>query len=44
MHHVPADGNVYVFDTRLEHTAFSASERTRLQLAVALADQEIHFA
>lgn len=44
MHHVPADGNVYVFDTRLEHTAFNASEQPRLQLAIALADQETRFA
>lgn len=40
-HHVPADGKVYVFDTRLTHTAFNASREERLHLTIALADSEI---
>jgi hypothetical protein len=40
-YHVPADGNVYVLDTRLPHTAFNASREERLHLTIALADEEI---
>lgn len=39
-HHVPADGNVYVFDTTLPHTAFNASRQDRMHLTMSLADEE----
>lgn len=38
--HVPADGNVYIFDTTLPHTAFNASLESRVHLTMALADEE----
>lgn len=39
-HHIPTDGNVYVFDTKLPHTAFNASREDRIHLTMALADEE----
>ena len=39
-HHVPADGNVHVFDTTLPHTAFNSSHEDRIHLTMALADEE----
>lgn len=39
-HHVPADGNVYVFDTTLPHTALNASREDRVHITMALADEE----
>lgn len=40
IHHVPADGNVHVFDTMLSHTAFNASQEDRIHLTMSLADYE----
>jgi Aspartyl/Asparaginyl beta-hydroxylase len=39
-HHVPADGNVHVYDTTLPHTAFNASREDRVHLIMSLADEE----
>jgi Aspartyl/Asparaginyl beta-hydroxylase len=39
-HHVPADGRLYVFDTREEHTAYNAGETHRVHLTIALASEE----
>jgi hypothetical protein len=39
-HHVPADGNVYVFDTTLPHTALNASGVERIHLTMSLAEEE----
>jgi aspartyl/asparaginyl beta-hydroxylase (cupin superfamily) len=39
-HHVPADGNLYVFDTTLPHTAFNASREDRMHITISLADEE----
>ncbi|WP_280454089.1 aspartyl/asparaginyl beta-hydroxylase domain-containing protein [Nocardia brasiliensis] len=39
-HHVPADGRVRVFDTRLRHTAFNASDVDRVHLVMSMADTE----
>jgi hypothetical protein len=39
-HHVPADGRLYVFNTRDEHTAYNAGDLHRVHLTVALADEE----
>lgn len=40
IHHIPADGNVYIFDTTLPHTAFNASQQGRIHLTMSLADFE----
>jgi hypothetical protein len=39
-YHVPVDGNAYIFDTRLEHTAFNAMTQDRVHLTAALSDFE----
>lgn len=39
-HHVPADGNVHLFDTTLPHTAYNSSREDRIHLTMALADEE----
>lgn len=36
-HHVPVDGNAYIFDTKQPHTAFNASREERVHLTIALA-------
>ncbi|MEV6071956.1 aspartyl/asparaginyl beta-hydroxylase domain-containing protein [Nocardia sp. NPDC052001] len=39
-HHVPADGRLRVFDTRLQHTAFNAGIADRVHLTLSVADTE----
>lgn len=39
-HHVPADGNLYIFDTTQPHTAINASREGRVHITIALADEE----
>ncbi len=39
-HHVPADGNTYVFDTKESHTAFNASRKGRIHLTMAIAHDD----
>lgn len=39
-HHIPADGNVHIFDTTMPHTAYNASRQDRIHLTMALADEE----
>ncbi len=39
--HIPPDGNVYLFDTTLPHTAFNSSRLDRLHLTMSLADEEL---
>ena len=34
--HIPADGNVYIVDTRLRHTFVNASNRRRIHLLLSL--------
>jgi len=34
--HIPADGNVYMVDTRLRHTFVNASNKTRIHLLLSL--------
>lgn len=36
-YHIPADGNVYVFDTTAPHTAYNASNIDRFHLTMSLA-------
>lgn len=38
--HIPADGRVYVADTRRRHTAYNAGVVERVHLAVSMADTE----
>jgi hypothetical protein len=40
IHHVPNDGNIYIFDTTLPHTAFNASQEARVHLTMSLSDFE----
>ncbi|WP_328439785.1 aspartyl/asparaginyl beta-hydroxylase domain-containing protein [Nocardia puris] len=39
-HHIPADGQLRVFDTRLRHTAFNAGSTDRVHLVMSVADTE----
>ncbi|MBF6063535.1 aspartyl/asparaginyl beta-hydroxylase domain-containing protein [Nocardia terpenica] len=39
-HHVPADGRLRVFDTRLRHTAFNAGTTQRVHLTISMASTE----
>ena len=39
-HHVPADGRLRVFDTRVRHTAFNAGTVDRVHLTMSVADTE----
>ncbi|WP_216895663.1 aspartyl/asparaginyl beta-hydroxylase domain-containing protein [Nocardia alni] len=39
-HHVPVDGRLRVFDTRLRHTAFNAGTAERVHLTMSVADTE----
>lgn len=39
-HHVPADGRLRVFDTRLRHTAFNAGTAERVHLTMSVAGTE----
>ncbi|WP_280385326.1 aspartyl/asparaginyl beta-hydroxylase domain-containing protein [Nocardia wallacei] len=39
-HHVPADGRLRVFDTRLRHTAFNAGTTERVHLTMSVANTE----
>lgn len=39
-HHVPVDGRVRVFDTRLRHTAFNAGSAERVHVVMSVADTE----
>ena len=39
-HHIPADGNIHIFDTTRPHTAFNASAEDRHHLIMSLVDEE----
>lgn len=39
-HHVPADGCLRVFDTRMPHTVFNAGNQPRVHLLLSVADTE----
>jgi hypothetical protein len=39
-HHVPTDGNTYIFDTKLPHTALNASREDRIHLTMAVAHDD----
>lgn len=39
-YHVPADGNVHIFDTTMPHTAYNSSHEDRIHLTMALSNEE----